>query len=186
MKRILLLLLASHLLLCSSSSAISPYAPKGKGLVGPKIGIMGRADIDAGDQTFTSEINVSLGLFFDVPVVGGFYSGIAVDFHNIEVLDQQQFLLDISIPLKFSIPFDRPGIIVKPVVAFGWGHLADIGFMSPTDYLTVKVLIELHYLMPKKRAWVFDLGVLNAPIGGNSHIESSVGPALLFRVGYVL
>jgi len=186
MKRTLLLLLASHLILCSSSLGISPYAPKGKGLVGPKIGILGRANIEAGDETFTSNINISLGLFFDVPVVAGFYSGIAVDFHNIEVLDQQQFFLDISIPLKFSIPFDRPGIVVKPVVAFGWGHLAGITFMKATNYLTVKVSVELHYLMPKKRAWVFELGVFDAPVGGNSHTDSSVGLAPLFRIGYVL
>ena len=182
-KRILLLLLASHLILCSSSSGISPYAPKGKGLVGPKLGILGRANVDAGDETFTSKINVSLGLFFDVPVAGGFYSGIAIDFHNIQVLDQQQFFLDVSIPLKFSIPIDRPGIIVKPVVAVGWGHLAGITFMKATDYLTVKGLVELHYLMPKKRAWVFELGVFDAPVGGNSHTDSSVGPAPFLRVG---
>jgi hypothetical protein len=185
-KRIFILLLASHLILCSTLLGISPYAPKGKGLVGPKIGILGRANIEAGDETFTSKINVSLGLFFDVSVAGRLYSGVAVDFHNIEVLDQQQFFLDISIPLKFSIPFDHPGIIVKPVVAVGWGHLAGITFMKATNYLTLKASVELHYLMPKKRAWVFELGVFDAPVGGNSHTDSSVGLAPLFRVGYVL
>lgn len=185
-KRTACLTLFIAVTLSASAFAISPYAPKGRGQVGPKVGLISRTTINANNEEHQTKINVSFGLFFDVPVSGPFFSGVAVDLHNFQVLDQQQFFLDFSVPLKYTYAPRRAGIAVKTGVAVGLGHLAHITFMDATNYLTLKGFVELHYLLPKMRAWVFELGVVTAPTGGNSDVDSSIDPILYSRIGFVL
>ncbi|HUV31028.1 MAG TPA: hypothetical protein VMY05_08080 [Acidobacteriota bacterium] len=179
----------SAVILLSSVSvlAVLPYAPKSKGLVGIRAGIIGRATIDYGaERNLQSMIDLSLGLFWEVPFTRHAYSGIWIDGHNIEAAGQQQFLLDVSLPVAYAYEFPRARMLLRPVIAFGLGHLANITFMDATSYLTIKVLVQLHFLLPKQRAWIIELGVFHAPVGGNSKLDVSIGPAVLLRLGYVL
>jgi hypothetical protein len=172
--------------LSTGVSAISPFAPKGRGDVGLKAGIIGRTDVDIDGEIVSSGIGFSIGPFFDIPLSQRFSLGVAVDFSNIEVLDQQQFFLDVAVPFKFTKKWKRRGLALKPAVAIGFGHLADIGFLERSSYLTTKAYVELHWLLPKRQAWVAELGVFWAPVGGNREHDVKLGPVAMARLGFVL
>ncbi|HOZ09052.1 MAG TPA: hypothetical protein PKW75_12275, partial [candidate division Zixibacteria bacterium] len=71
----------------------------------------------------------------------------------------------------------------RPGAAVGLGYLADIGFMRPTTYLTLKAFSELVLLPRGKWAVVLELGFMAAPSGGNSAVDVKIAPSLFLRAG---
>jgi hypothetical protein len=167
-------------------SGTVPLGPREKGSVGIKLGLIGRSSIDLDTANYDTDMGFSIGPFWDVPLSQRFTLGLSMDFHNILVNDQQQFALDFSIPFKYIIRYSHLKLTLKPAFAVGLGHLADITFLEPTNYLSLKWFVEAHWLLPRKRSWIAELGVLWWPVGGNSANDVTLGPVLIARVGYVL
>ncbi len=169
----------------SPAMAIFPWESKGSGTFGMKGGILGRANFVTTQDSTNTKIGASFGLFVDFPVARKVKTGISFDLFNIIALGNTGYLVDGSWTLKYVQSWPHTGIALKPSASIGVGLMPKTGYMKDTIYLTTKAWLEFHFLLSRNRAFLFEVGVFNAPNGGDSEIDVKIGPAIFVRVGYV-
>lgn len=125
----------------------------------------------------------SIGVFFDVPTYRRLSLVIAADFYDIRFERLSERFIDISAGFKVVFYDSHRRIAFRPGAAVGLGYLADIGFMRPTAYLTLKAFSDLVIFPRGQFAVVFDFGFVSAPTGGNSTVDVSAAPSAYLRVG---
>lgn len=123
-------------------------------------------------------------VYFDVAVSPKLSLLFAADVYDVRFERLSERAIDVSAGFKLAFYQPRARIAWRPGASVGLGYLADIGFMRPTTYLTLKAFTEL-VVFPKRGqpAVVFDLGVMAMPTGGNSTVDARVAPSVYLRAG---
>ena len=168
----------------------------GRGAVGLKLGIINtgtvkltgryiqRDTIEVADLELDPRAAMCGGVYFDVPMVPWFSLLFAADVYDIRFRTLSERCIDVSAGVKFALYNHHYRIAWRPGAAVGLGYLADIGFMRPTTYRTLKAFTEL-VIYPRRGqlAYVFDIGMVGAPGGGNSTVDVTVAPSFSLRAG---
>jgi hypothetical protein len=153
-----------------------------KGVFGIKLGLISRANI-RGDLELETEIGSSAQVYADFPIFKDLFLTASVDFYYIQIIRQNDIMIEGTGGLKHEFALNRAGMFLRPGVGVGYAYLPEIGVMESTDYITLKVLVEAHFPIDKKKAWVGELAVMGAPKGGNDDVELSFGPGFIVRWG---
>jgi len=180
---ITLVIIAGYL--CVAPPARADYfgaPPPTRGIVGLKVGFISGSNLKAAKKMKTDP-GVSGGLFFDFPVTSRFYAGLSVDFHNVVLVKDQQIMIDLGLTLKPLFPLKSSKMTLIPVFSAGYAYLSELNVFEPTEYLNLKLFLETHFQMTRKRAWVGDIGVSYMPTGGNGTYDIQIGPTFFIRWG---
>ena len=173
-------------LLAAASPARADYygaPPPTRGIVGLKAGFISGANFKAA-QPMKTDPGVSGGVFFDFPVTPRFYAGVAVDFHNIVLVMDQQAMIDVGLTIKHLIPMnEKSKMTLVPAASAGYAYLSGLNVFEPTEFLNLKLFVETHFEINRKRSWVGDIGVSYMPAGGNGAYDIKIGPAFFIRWG---
>jgi len=100
-------------------------------------------------------------------------------------LPQSEALLDASLNFKANVPCLDGQLMIRPGVGIGYGVMRRRAALKGTNYLTLKAFVETIYSLPKDRGILAEIGVWQAPNGGDDDTLVHIGPLLLLRVGFV-
>jgi len=154
------------------------------GRFGIKAGLISRMNM-RGDLKLQSEIGSSAQVFADFPKGKGFYFAAAFDFHYIEINRSNQIMIEPNIGLKRAFHLKRADMQLIPAMSIGFAYLADMGDLPSFNFLTYKLLVEVHFKIDARKSWVGELALFNAPTGNNGSLDVSLGPGLMLRWGLV-
>ena len=157
---------------------------------GAKLGLLmsGTADID--EIEVDQKSSFSFSLFSDFTFGDYFHYGIAMDIMRMDwsadkdelQLDEAETMLDMSLNVKATLPFAGNRIALRPGVGIGYGVMRRREAFNGTNYLTLKAYAELAVMIGEK-AILIDAGVWNAPTGGDSDTDITIGPLGFVRAG---
>lgn len=169
--------------LLSFSSALGMEKQIAKGGFGFKAGLINSTSFVINDIEYESNTGLATGVYFDLPFIRKSKVVIALDFYDIHVLDDKQWMIDLS--LGFRPTFRKAGsdVALKPGIAIGYSHLALIGDLNTTNYLTFKSGVEIMYHTGRKYVHTFEIFFLATRYGGNRTVEISHNPVLVVRLG---
>lgn len=165
------------------------------GAVGLKLGIINSGNltlngkptpwdsVDVRGQEMNPNAAATGQLFFDVVLTRKLVLLFSADVYDIRFQQLSERLIDVAAGFKLVFYNEYKRLAWRPGAAVGFGFLQDIGFMRPTSYLTLKAFNELVLFPRGNWAFVFDLGVVAMPSGGNSTVDVEMAPSLYLRVG---
>lgn len=135
------------------------------------------AEIDAND-------GITLGVSLELPLIKLSKLAFAIDFHDIQIFNDRQFMIDASVGIKPTIYLERSNLAFKPGVAIGFGHLAEIADLRASDYLTWKISFESMFLVKPRYSYIAEILFMGID-GQNDDFDISTNPTLLLRVGVI-
>lgn len=182
-------------------SAISPARaeenlfarpPGGQNVVGIKLGFVNgttftvkdRAGV-APDSAFHSQAGVMGGIFFDMSLSRSRHLSINMDIIDIIVNSDREKLLDLSLTLKQRITTANSPFILRPAIGAGLGYMADMNFLRASSFLTLKGYCEMLISTEKPHSYLFELGLVGSPSGGNRKNDVHFTPIVYLRAGIV-
>lgn len=151
--------------------------------VGIKGGLISEGNIYVGARSYTNKFGLYGGVFFDFHIGKKFFISPTVDVIDVNLFEERQMFLDVSMTLKRGILSKGQRILWRPTVAAGFGYLADIGELEQSTYLTLKTSCELIFVSKKKYSYLFELGFIGLPVGGNDTYDIRANPHLFLRAG---
>jgi hypothetical protein len=155
-----------------------------KGGVGLKFGVENGTTYHIDGVNYSSRIGMGIGVFFEVPLVTRTMMLIAVDFHDIQLWDRRNFMIDVNLGIKPIIRWwKRSKVALKAGGAVGFGYLPVYGRMNSTTYLTVRASTELAFLVNRNYSYLLEFSLLAFPTGGNRQFSVSTKPTASLRCG---
>lgn len=167
------------------SPAVADYygaPPPTRGIVGLKAGFISGANFKT-SRKLRTDPGVTGGIAVDIPVFPRFYMGVSIDFDNIVLVDDQAVMIDIGLTFKEHFPLRTSRMILVPTVSVGYAYLSEVNIFEKTEYLNLKLYMETHFNINRKRAWVGDVGISYMPVGGNGAYDIEIGPTFFIRWG---
>jgi len=107
----------------------------------------------------------------------------AVDLLDINVVDDRQWMIDVSLGIKRVLHLRGSSVAVKPGIAIGYAYLAEFLPLDATEYMTWKVLVETAFLVSKRYSYIFEFSVTGTDGGGNSEVDVDANPIVGLRFG---
>lgn len=132
-------------------------------------------EVDAND-------GITLGVGLEVPFIKLSKLAFAIDFHDVQIFNDRQFMIDASVGFKPTIYLERSKLAFKPGVALGFGHLAEIADINGSDYLTWKISFESMFLVRPRYSYIAEILFMGTD-GSNVDHEISTNPTMMLRVG---
>jgi hypothetical protein len=157
-----------------------------RGVFGVRAGIINSTTMKVGDREYTSNVALIGGVLFDAPLTRKTTIGVTADLLDIQVFDERQKALDVGITFKYAIYREYTRMALKPGLGVGYAYLARIGYLDASGYLTLKTFLEAIFYVDRRFAWIADIDILWAPVGGNREYDVTYGPAVIARFGVVL
>ncbi len=151
--------------------------------VGVKGGLIAQGDIYINSRPYRNKFGLHGGIFFDFHVAKKFFISPTIDIIDINLFEQRQMFLDASLSIKKGILSKHQRILWRPTASVGYGYMADIGFLKLTSFLTLKTSCELIFVSTKRYTYLFELGLIGLPAGGNREYEVRANPHLFLRAG---
>lgn len=74
---------------------------------------------------------------------------------------------------------------MRPGITLGYGSMPGNYYVDSTEYLIVKPSLEILVLSSTGTMFVYEIGFLSAPTGGNTDYSVSLSPTLLLRAGII-
>jgi hypothetical protein len=173
---------AALLGLAPSVSAQNLVGRSTSGKFGIKVGVISRMNM-RGDRNLQSEIGSTAQVFADFPKGKGFYFSTAFDFYYVEINRSNQIMIEPSVGVKRVCRLKRSDMMLLPAASIGFAYLAEMGDLPSSNFLTYKLLVEIHLKIDARKAWVGELAFFNAPSGSNGRRDISFGPGLMLRCG---
>jgi len=153
-----------------------------RGMVGVKLGFISNGMIRE-EQSHWTELGMSGGVYGDLPIGGGFYIPVSFDFHSFRLAKNWEVMLDVGVGLKATYKIQRTNVEIKPGVAIGVANLPQLGVVETSNYITTKLMLEVHFPINKRHSWVGEIALFGAPVGRNNEYDVTIGPILIVRVG---
>lgn len=158
------------------------------GAVGFKGGLISAAtlhvhSIDSGTtRDYNTGIGLSAGVFFDVPLSRKLMVAFGLNYWDIQVFDERQPMMEADIGLKYVIYKPASRMAIRPGIAIGGAHLADIRDLRVSRYVTAKVFTELmFFLRGEKHAFLLEVGAFGLVNGGNNDFSVTSTPIMYLR-----
>ncbi|MFZ1683384.1 MAG: hypothetical protein WAU88_04555 [Candidatus Zixiibacteriota bacterium] len=157
-----------------------------RGYFGFHIGFVGVGQIRADTISYETKPGFTFGVKFDARLNGPLYWGVTADIHRLHVLDTGQYLFDLGLNLRRSYFVESARVSFRPGIGVGFGYLANFREYDPTGYLLLKGGLELIFFSDDKVAYLFELQVMGAPLGGRPGQQFRLNPMMVGRVGLLL
>jgi hypothetical protein len=160
---------------------------------GLKVGMSSAGHVRIGDTKLGHDNSLTVGFFGDMPAGDYFSYGMAVDLLWMDWsggaesfdLPRSEALLDASLNFKACVSCLDGQLTFRPGVGIGYGVMRRRAVLNGTNYLTLKAFIETIYALPGDHGVLAEVGVWQAPSGGDDDTLVHIGPLLLLRVGFV-
>lgn len=159
------------------------FGKKHRGVFGAKVGILNRATYRVDGEEFETKVGWSGQVYWGVPASPQLLIVPYIEFNDIKVFSEHQWAIDVGLSLKYHIYDDKGRVSHKPGVGVGYAHLAIIGQLERTDYMTVRAFWETIFFTEGRHAWILEGVVYAAPVGGNSEVRITYGPVVQLRFG---
>jgi hypothetical protein len=153
-----------------------------RGTFGLKVGVISRMSMKDGFR-LKSEIGSTGQVFGDFPKGRGWSLTTAFDFYYVEINRSNQIMIEPNVGFKKEYTLSHLKMLLKPGAAVGFAYLSDMGDLPASQYLSFHLLLESHFIIDIKKAWVAELAIFHAPIGRRSGQGLSFGPGVMLRVG---
>ncbi len=131
---------------------------------------------------YTTKVGLYAGVFYDIPIMHRLLLSPAIDLLDINVVDERQWMIDVSLGIKRVLHRRGSSVAVKPGIAIGYAYLAEFRPMKKTEYMTWKVLVEAAFLVNKRYSYVLEFSVTGTD-GGNSEVDVETNPIIGLRFG---
>lgn len=196
MKRLLLqgLTAAVVIMAFAAAGAASKKEPTARpkilqvGAVGFKGGLISAAtmhlqSIDSlRTENHDTGIGLSAGVFFDVPLSRKLMVSFELNYWDIQVFSERQPMMEAGLGLKYVIYKPASALAIRPGVAIGAAHLADIGKLRTSRYVTAKAFTELmFFLRGEKHAFLLEIGAFGLVSGGDNEFNVTSTPIMYLR-----
>lgn len=182
LRPISLVLLAVALWVAPEAQAQNLVGRPSSGLFGIKVGVISRMNLE-GIRPLHTEIGSTAQVFADFPKGRDFYFVAAFDFYYVEISRSNTVMIEPSLGLKRAFYLRHLDMVLKPGASIGFAYLAEMRDLPASNYLTFKLLFEVHFKIDAKKAWVGELAFFNAPSGKAGKLDMSLGPGLMLRWG---
>jgi len=149
------------------------------------IGFLGKGELRTKDEHSLTQPGFTFGIKFDFRIKQKWYWGISTDVHRIHVQDTGQYFLDAGLHLKKMLYNESSTVALRPGIGLGFGHLMNFRKVGTSTYLTTRATLELLVFGEGSAAWFLEVGLLGAPVGGNSSTSMTFGPVALARIGAI-
>jgi hypothetical protein len=162
------------------------YLGKSRAKVGLKLGILWYSRLRVDGVSNSTDVGISGGAVFDIPVGRRITTGLALDLHDLHIYNKRKKVLDLSLPIKYGIIFERQHWELRPMAAVGFGYHNDVDTsLQRSTYLTLKFGIETVFHTDTRYSFVADMLVLAMPSGGNRDQKVTFGPTFIIRGGII-
>lgn len=156
---------------------------------GIKFGLINGGTAYINGQSYSTKVALTGGVYFDIVVTPWLYSGISINLHDVQIDQFRQKMLEISYSIKPAHYSKMERSAFKPAFEVGF---ADLGQFGPEDYkfertqyLTLKVGVEMVFFSEKNYAWTVDVVLWGSPHCFNSDLDITFGPLLIGRLGFM-
>ncbi len=139
-----------------------------------------------GKQRFDTEMGLSGGILFDLPISRKLVAGLAFDLHDIKIEEARKKLFDVSLGLKRTFFLPEPNFTLRIGGAAGFGYMGPTLGYDRTTFLTLKATVEGVFPISMRYAWIVDVSVIRLPTGGNREVRANFGPTVIGRVGILM
>jgi hypothetical protein len=159
---------------------------KSRSKFGAKLGLIYYSRLRVDGISYDTDIGFSGGVLLDFPVSRRFLWGVEADLHDIHIFRTRKKVLDMCLPLKYAIVFERQNWEIRPTVAAGFAYHNEIkSFVEQCTYLTLRGGLEAVFHSDTRYSAVVDFLVFGAPIGGNKDHRVTFGPTFIVRGGVI-
>ena len=164
---------------------------EGENFTSVKLGMIGSGTVDIDGVDVDHSTGYSIGLGYDFPLGERGHYGISIDLHRMkwsgetERFDGQdaETLLDLGLTWKYMLIMSEDRFAVRPGVGIGFGTLRRRQALSGTNYLTLKMNLEIIYASPWGMGLLVEAGGFYTPTGGDSETDIKIGPLPFIRAG---
>lgn len=139
----------------------------------------GEAYVEEFDNYVDIDLSLGAGFMVDTRLGERFLGGLYVDFMQARAQDESGLLMDAGIALKAALGSDQGKVRWRPGIGIGFGHLAEVGSLDASSYLTLRAGVEV--VLPG--GWLIEGSIYGAPTGGNDDLTISYGPMPMLRFG---
>jgi hypothetical protein len=139
----------------------------------------GEAYVEEADSYFDIDMSFGAGVMVDTRLAEKFLGGLYFDVLQAKAYDESGTLLDAGVALKAVLGGKNGRITWRPGLGVGFGHLAAVGGIESTNYLTLRGGLEVVF----PGGWLIEGSVYGSPTGGNDEVTVSYGPMTMIRIG---
>ena len=189
-RKALVVLAGFALILGATASVNAVDLDEPSNWTGAKLGVLMSGTAEINDIEVDQKSTYSFSLFSDFPLGDYFHYGIAMDIMRMDWfadkdelhLDEAETMLDVSLNFKATLPFAGKRFALRPGVGIGYGVMRRREGFNGTNYLSLKAYTELAVMIGEK-AVLIDAGIWDAPTGGDSDTDITIGPLTFVRAG---
>ncbi len=164
-----------------------------KGGVGLKLGVFHSTTMyiksrhaDFLEAEYTWKAGFNGGPFFDVRLGRGNFISVAVELHDVQLMNDREKLLDINLGYKTTIFIRHKRLAYRPGFALGYGYISKVGFIEKVNLMTARAFVEMVFLSHPKYSYLVEFSVGMLPTGSGSLYDVSSNPYVMLRGGVVL
>jgi hypothetical protein len=181
-------------LVCLANTATADEGKKGRGEFGIKFGHLGSGTVEyhlksviSHKDSIKTESSYSGGAFVSQSIWGRLHGAVTFDFHYLrEEFGGGETALDVAGGLKYILA-DKSGMLsVRPAMLVGFGVLPDIWSFKSSQYVTLKMVLEVAFQTEKGTGLLIEIGSLRTLSGGDSKYDIKANSMMLLRGGVIL
>jgi hypothetical protein len=181
-------------LVCFAQTAVAVEGKKARGEFGIKFGHLGSGTDEYQLKSGTSDkdsvktqSSYSGGAFLSQSVWGGLHGAIAFDLHYLRgEFGGGETALDVAGGVKYILADKSKTLSVRPAVLVGFGILPDIWSFKSSQYVTLKMVVEVAFHTEKGTGLLIEVGSLRTISGADSRYDIKAKSMMLLRVGLIL
>jgi hypothetical protein len=181
-------------LVCLANTAIAVEGKKARGEFGIKFGHLGSGTVEYELKSGTShkdsvktESSYSGGAFISQSIWGGLHGAITFDLHYFRgELGGGETALDVAGGLKYKLSDNSRMLSVRPAMLVGFGVLPDIWSFKSSQYVTLKMVVEVAFHTEKGTGLLIEIGSLRTLSGSDGKYDIKAKSMMLLRGGLIL
>lgn len=180
-------------LMVLGASAVAVEGKKRDGEFGLKFGHLGGGTVEyqlkygsAVKDTVETSSSYSGGAFISQSVWKDLHGTVTFDFHYLRrEFGGGETALDMAGGLKYKLSDKSGAMSVRPEVLVGFAVLPEIWSFKSSQYVTLKMLVEVAFRTEKGNGLLIELGSLRTLSGGDSKYDIRANSMMLLRGGVI-
>ncbi|MDF1545648.1 MAG: hypothetical protein P1R58_11160 [bacterium] len=194
-KRILSFLVGLYIVVLAGSVSAVPSLDHrlDRGGVGLKLGLFHSTTMhikskrtDIGDREFIWKAGFNGGPFFDIRLGRGNFVSVAVELHDVQLMDDREKLLDLNLGYKATIYVRNHRLAYRPGISAGFGYISKVGFIEKVNLVTARAFVEMVFLSHPKYSYLVEFSVGMLPDGSGILYDVTSNPYVMLRGGILL
>jgi len=136
-------------------------------------------------EDFSDDIGTSYALngFVDYRLAEKLIGGISLDIIGISSFEESEQLISFNMNLKAQIYMKENNLLIRPGLSFGYGKLSAPRGSDDSSQLVMGAGVEFSFPSKTARNYLFDIGIIGSPVGGNDDYDITFEPIIFLRGG---